>query len=164
MRHVFARYPEWGIGRVGDELPFQSEALEFDPSSWNVGEIQARYRQAVRSFDPDYVIITDAWNMKPHPGRGRGGISLLLCDFRPECLCPLNNLRLLARGPETSSSVRRNQLANPEVCHRCLVERGHHSGALHQWERELCRVGTPEYDRKLRVRWKRPRRCWSSIR
>ena len=26
----YVRYPEWGIGRVGDALPFQSQALEFD--------------------------------------------------------------------------------------------------------------------------------------
>ena len=36
------------------------------------------------------------------------------------------------------------------MCRRYLVERGHRSGSLHQWEHELCRVGTPEYDRQLR--------------
>ena len=33
VRHVYARYPEWGIGRVGEGLPFESEALEFEPSN-----------------------------------------------------------------------------------------------------------------------------------
>jgi hypothetical protein len=58
------RYPERGIGHVGDVLPFESQALEFDRSRWELNAIQTRYRRAVRSFDPDYVIITDAWNMK----------------------------------------------------------------------------------------------------
>jgi hypothetical protein len=65
IRHFYACYPEWGIGRVGDGLPFQSDALEFDASDWCLDEIKARYRQTVQSFDPDYVIITDAWNIKP---------------------------------------------------------------------------------------------------
>ena len=30
-----------------------------------------------------------------------------------------------------------------------MAERGHHSGALHQAERELAAVGTREYDQKL---------------
>jgi hypothetical protein len=47
VRHVFARFPEWGIGRVADELLSPGEVIEFDASTWNVGEIQARYRCAV---------------------------------------------------------------------------------------------------------------------
>jgi len=150
VRHVYARYPDWGIGRVEDALQIESEALEFNPSSWNVAEIQARYRRAVESFDPDYVLIADAWNMKPLLAEAMEGYPYFLRFQAQECLCPLNNLRLLARGPQTLEQCPRNQLATPEVCHRCLVEHGHQSGSLHQWERELCRVGTPEYDRKLR--------------
>ena len=59
--HLYVRFPQWGIGQVGDVLPFESQAMEFDRSSWELKEIQACYRRAVRSFDPDYVIITDAW-------------------------------------------------------------------------------------------------------
>ncbi len=42
VRHVHARYPEWGIGRVEDGLPIAGEALEFDASNWNLADIQAR--------------------------------------------------------------------------------------------------------------------------
>ena len=128
VRHIYVRYPEWGIGRVADALPFQSDALEFDTANWDVDQIQARYRQAVRSFDPDYVIITDAWNMKPILAEAVEGYPYYLRFQALECLCPLNNLRLLAQGPETVEQCPRNQLANPDVCRRCLVERGHHSG------------------------------------
>ena len=150
VRHVYVRYPEWGIGRVGDALPFESQAMEFDRSSWGLDEIQARYRRAVRSFDSDYVIITDAWNMKPILAEAVEGYPYYLRFQALECLCPLNNLRLLARSSQTVEQCPRNQLANPDVCRRCLVERGHHSGSLHQWERELCKLGTREYDRQLR--------------
>ena len=52
VKHFFARYPGWGIGRVTDELISPSEAIEFDESSWNVAEIQARFRRAVDAFVP----------------------------------------------------------------------------------------------------------------
>ncbi len=66
VRHIFARFPEWGIGRVADELLSPAEVIEFAAPASNVAEIQARYRRAVEQFDPDYVVITDAWKMKPY--------------------------------------------------------------------------------------------------
>ncbi|MFI5461271.1 MAG: glycosyltransferase [Isosphaerales bacterium] len=150
VKHYYARYPAWGIGRVTDKLNSPSEALEFDEASWNVGEIQARYRRAVDQFQPDYVVITDAWNMKPLLAEAVRDYPCLLLFQAQENLCPLNNLRLLGVGPGQVEQCPRNQLATPEVCHRCLAERGQHSGALHQCERALAGVGTPEYDQKLR--------------
>ena len=67
-------------------------------------------------------------------------------------------------GRTRSEQCPRNQLATPEVCHRCLAERGHHSGALHQVERALAGVGTPEYDQSCAGRCRRPRPCWRSTR
>ena len=150
VRHVFARFPDWRIGRVSDELLSPADVIEFDASGWNVAEIQARYRRAVDAFGPDYVVITDAWNMKPLLAEAVRGYPYFLLVQAQENLCPLNNLRLLAQGPDQIEQCPRNQLDTPDVCHRCLAERGHHSGALHQVERALAGVGTPEYDRKLR--------------
>jgi glycosyltransferase involved in cell wall biosynthesis len=149
-KHIFARFPEWGTGRVTDELLSPAEVIEFDESAWNIGEIQARYRRAVDEFDPDYVVITDAWNMKPLLAEAMRGYAYFLLVQAQENLCPLNNLRLLAQGPDQIEQCPRNQLDTPDVCHRCLAERGHHSGALHQVERALAGVGTAEYDQKLR--------------
>jgi glycosyltransferase involved in cell wall biosynthesis len=151
VKHYFARYPSRGIGRVTDELISPSEPIEFDEPSWNVIEIQARFRRAVESFGPDYVIITDAWNMKPFLAEAVRGYPYLLLYQAQENICPLNNLRLLAIGPNQVEQCPRNQLATPEVCCRCLAERGRHSGALHQAERELAGVGTREYDQNLRA-------------
>ncbi len=150
VKHFFAHYPGWGIGHVTDELISPSEAIEFDDPSWNVAEIQARYRAAVDAFAPDYVIITDSWNMKPLLAEAVRGYPYLLFYQAQENLCPLNNLRLLATGPNQVEQCPRNQLATPEVCCRCLAERGPHSGALHRVERELAGVGTQEYYAKLR--------------
>ena len=129
VQHIFARFPEWGIGRVTDELLSPAEVIEFDAPAWNMGEIQARYRRAVEQFEPDYVVITDAWNMKPLLAEALHGYPYLLLIQAQENICPLNNLRLLADGPHQVEQCPRNQLATPEVCHRCLAERGRHSGA-----------------------------------
>ena len=151
VKHFFARYPGWGIGRVTDELISPSEAILFDDTSWSVAVILVRYRAAVTAFAPDYVIITDSWNMKPLLAEAVRDYPYLLLYQAQENLCPLNNLRLLAAGPNRVEQCPRNQLATPEVCCRCLAERGPHSGALHRVERELAGVGTREYYAKLRL-------------
>jgi tetratricopeptide (TPR) repeat protein len=51
VRHFYARFPDWGIGRVAEPL-VSSEAIEFDAGCWNIAEIQARYRRAVDRFNP----------------------------------------------------------------------------------------------------------------
>src|SRR5436309_1523793 len=65
VRHFYARHLPWGVGKVEQPPPFASEALDFDDGTWQVPAIQARFRQAVDAFAPDYVIITDSWNIKP---------------------------------------------------------------------------------------------------
>ncbi len=115
-----------------------------------MAEIQRRYRRAVDEFQPDYVAITDTWNMKPLLAEAMRGFPVLLLFQAQECLCPLNNLRLLGVGPTQVEQCPRNQLATPQVCHGCLAQRGHHSGALHQVERALAGVGSAEYDQKMR--------------
>ena len=88
--------------------------------------------------------------MKPYLAEAVRGFPYFLLYQAQENICPLNNLRLLATGPDKVEQCPRNQLATPEICCRCLAERGRHSGALHQAERELAGVGTREYDQKLR--------------
>ena len=150
VKHFFGQYPGWGIGRVTDALISPSEAIAFDDASWNVAEIQASFRAAVDAFAPDYVIITDSWNMKPLLAEAVRGYPYYLLFQAQENICPLNNLRLLATGPSQVEQCPRNQLATPDICCRCLAERGPHSGALHKVERELAGVGTQEYYAKLR--------------
>ncbi len=150
VRHYYCRYPAWGLGGVAAPLPYESEALEFAQADWNVRAIQSRYRAAVDQFQPDHVVITDAWNMKPVLADAMRGYPTFLMMQAQETLCPLNNLRLLADGPDRVWQCPRNQLATPEVCHRCVIERGYHSGPLHRFERELAGVGTAEYDEMLR--------------
>jgi glycosyltransferase involved in cell wall biosynthesis len=149
VRHFFARHLPWGVGNVGEPLPFRSEALDFDMSTWNVKDIQTRFHQAVKSFGPDYVIITDSWNMKPILAEALQEYPYILRFQAMECLCPLNNVRFLPEGNGHFRQCSQHQLATPEWCARCVGDRGHHSGSLHQAERALSGVGTPEYHQLL---------------
>ncbi len=150
VRHFYAQYEPWGIGHVTRDGLVASEALAFAEAEWNVASIRERFRAAVDSFGPDYVVISDTWNMKPHLAEAMRGYPTILLMQAQECLCPLNNLRLLGIGPVKAEQCPRNQLATPQVCHQCLAERGQHSGALHQVERALAGVGTAEYDGLMR--------------
>jgi len=149
--HFYARYQPWGIGNVSRPLPISSTELAFSESNWNVVAIQDRYRAAVRRFDPDCVIITDCWNFKPHLAQAVAGYPYLLRQQALECLCPLNNLRLLVEADGQVGQCPRHQLATPQACIDCLRLRGGRSGSLHRAERELSEVGTSEYVEKLRA-------------
>ena len=149
VRHFYARYPGWEIGRVEKQLDFPSEVLEFNDSAWNLTEIQNRYRQAVASFNPDYVIITDSWNMKPLLAEAVHDYRYILRLQAMECLCPLNNIRLLPEDDGQLSQCPLHQFANARECAGCIKERGKRSGGLHQVERALSGAGTPEYHEKL---------------
>jgi glycosyltransferase involved in cell wall biosynthesis len=149
VHHFYARYEPWGIGCVEGKLPFASLALDFDESSWNVLAIQERYRQAVDAFGPDYVILTDSWNMKPLLAEAVAPYPYFLRLQAMECLCPLNNVRLLPQEGGRFGQCQLHQSGHPAACADCLTRNGHFSGGLHRAERALACVGSPEYHAKL---------------
>jgi glycosyltransferase involved in cell wall biosynthesis len=148
VRHFYPRYAPWGIGNV-QSAPFPSEGLDFTDRDWNVVAIQARFRSAVDAFAPDFVLVMDSWSFKPHLAEAMRGYPVFLRFQALECLCPLNNVRLLVGPDGRASQCPRQQLASPDACKACLQERGAQSGALHQAERALAGVGTTEYHRLL---------------
>ena len=149
VKHYYAQFAPWGIGEVTEPARIASEALVFTPSEWRAATIQARFRRAVDAFQPDYAILTDSWNFKPLLAEAVRGYPFFMRLQALECLCPLNNVRLL---PEPGGRFRQcplHQLATPLQCGQCLQTLGHTSGSLHQVERELSGVGTAEYHTQL---------------
>ena len=149
VRHLYARFDPWGIGRVTVPTPFPAEAVTFDEADWTAERVVVRFRAAVDAFDPDWVVLTDSWNMKPLLAAAAGVRPYVLRLQALECLCPLNNVRLLPGTGGPPRQCNRHQLATPDVCVRCVGELGHTSGDLHRSERALAGVGTPEYREAL---------------
>jgi glycosyltransferase involved in cell wall biosynthesis len=149
VRHFYARYERWGLGRVTEATPFPAEAIPFTDEQWTAAGVVERFRQAVDGFDPDWVVLTDSWNMKPVMAAAAGGRAYVLRLQALECLCPLNNVRLLPAPGGKVRQCTRHQLATPDECNRCLRERGPMSGDLHRAERAMAGVGTPEYRQTL---------------
>ena len=146
---ICPRYSNWQIGYVNAATPHPVTSVPFDPADWNLNTILERLSSTVDAFAPDTVIITDAWNIKPHLWQAFRSYKVLLRMQAQECLCPLNNLRLLplADGPAQCPD---HQLASPDACRTCLVQNADTSGQLHTLERQLAGVDEPGYERLLR--------------
>jgi len=118
--HVYACHTDWRLGQVSEETGVPSIALNFTAAQWHAAEIRRRFHR--------YFLRLAAL----------------------ECLCPLNNVRLLANAGNRIDACPKHQLATPTDCRRCVAERQHQSGALHRAERTLAGYGTDEYDSQLR--------------
>ena len=150
VQHFYPVRHEWGIGKVEAPLPISSQGIRFDDRDFTVDLIRDRFRQSIRAFKPDYVIITDAWNMKPVLADAVREFPFFLRYAALEGLCPLNNLQLLPSEDAPPTLCPHHQLEDPQRCHRCLERWGHSSGDLHRMERDLARVGSVEHDRLFR--------------
>jgi glycosyltransferase involved in cell wall biosynthesis len=149
VRHIYAHNESWSVGKVEGELPYASERLSFDDASWTPENVKLGFRQAVDTLAPDYVIITDSWNFKPHLADAVRDYPYILRFQAMECLCPLNNVRLLPEAGGRFGQCPLHQLANGKECAECLRTNGHRSGSLHQAEREFSGVGSAAYHELL---------------
>ena len=118
----------------------------------------------MREFDPDYVLITDSWNIKPLLAEAVADYPYVLRFQAMECLCPLNNVRLLVEPDGRRAAVSAPPARHPRECAGCVRERGRQSGGLHQAERALSGVGGPGYPSGCCGHSATPRRCWWSTR
>lgn len=144
---IYPQFTPWNLGNA-EGCPFPGRSLTFQESDWTISTIQRRFREAVDEVSPDSVLITDSWNIKPYLAEAVSGYPYLLRLQAMECLCPLNNLRLLIDQSQTQQCPN-TQFINPDQCRQCLTERGHSSGTLHQLERNLCQVETLGYRQRL---------------
>lgn len=147
--HISMRFDPWGLGQVSEPIDWRLLELDFTERDWNLRSIQHQLRQAVDEFSPDAVIVTDSWSMKPRLAAALQGYRIFLRLAAQECLCPLNNVRLLSIHPHPESCPR-HQLATPDVCHRCVADREARSGTLHRLERGLAGFDEPDYSEVLR--------------
>ncbi|MFO0915197.1 MAG: glycosyltransferase family 4 protein [Pirellulales bacterium] len=144
VHHLYLEHVSWDIGRVA-ESPFPSQAIHFTESTWNLSDLQDRVRCAVESHQPDVVLITDSWNLKPWLANAVKSWPYLLRFDAMECLCPLNNLRLLPIGDGHLVDCFRQRLTDQASCLACVRRHQGMTGSLHTQERTLSRFETVEY-------------------
>jgi glycosyltransferase involved in cell wall biosynthesis len=150
VHHFYARRLDLGIGRADDPLPYDATPIDFSGRDWSAEAIRGKFHAAVGRYGPTRAIITDSWNTKPLLADALAEWPFLLRFQALECLCPLNNIRLL---PDEVRGVRQcslHQLATPDDCRTCVGRLGNHAGSLHQIERAVAGYGSAEYDRTLR--------------
>lgn len=148
IRHFSIRYDPWGLGKIREPADWPLQELAFAAAEWNRAAIEQRVREAMDGFQPDAVIVTDSWSMKPRLAEALSGYRVFLRLAAQECLCPLNNVRLLSIQPPNSCP--RQQLANPEFCRDCVQQREQLSGNLHQAERQLAGFYERDYPESVR--------------
>lgn len=148
--HFYAVNDEWRVGKVQEILPYPSHPLVFDSRSWNQDVIRQRFREAVSGFAPEAVIVTDSWNTKVLLAEAVAESPYFLRIAALECLCPLNNVRLLVDINRQPQQCELTQLANPHDCKQCVQQNLHLSGSLHQAERQLAGFFADDYSTRLR--------------
>jgi glycosyltransferase involved in cell wall biosynthesis len=147
--HIYARYQPWGIGEVLNDLPYPNVELEFVSSDWSAELVRKRFKQALDQFQPDHVIITDSWNIKPLLAEAASGYPYVLRLQALECVCPLNNVRLIPGPGGSHRQCPLHQLATPDRCKDCVQQRGHLSGQLHKVERAFSGFHEDDYPQRL---------------
>lgn len=148
--HFFAVYEPWSVGKVTESLPYNSCAIQFDELGWNRTGIETAFRNAVDTFHPDAVIVTDSWNSKGLLASAVSSHPYFLRLAAMECICPLNNVRLLADREYGIRQCRKSQLSTREECLSCVKTNAHSSGSLHANERELVSFGEDAFYPELR--------------
>ncbi|QDT76780.1 Spore coat protein SA [Gimesia maris] len=151
VHQFYATYQDWGIGVVSDDLPYLATPLVFDANTWDEEKIRARFKTAVDRFSPDAVIVTDSWNTKPLLAEAVQDYPYYIRLAALECICPLNNVRLLTGGQHQLLQCPQNQLADADACHQCVISNLRRSGQLHQLERQLAGFDKADYGARLRV-------------
>ncbi|MEX0701313.1 MAG: hypothetical protein WD069_04395 [Planctomycetales bacterium] len=144
VRLIHARYEPWGIGSVAADCPFPVQTLAFREGAWTPETVKGAFREAVDAFAPDAVIVTDSWSFKPHLADAVRGHRYFFRTQAMECLCPLNNSRLLPNDGGFRNCPK-HQLATPESCRECVTENERWSGWLHRRDAQLqyaCGDGT----------------------
>ena len=149
--HFYAVYTPWEMGKVTSSLPYPSVALQFDEAGWNRESIIDAYRNAVREFQPDAVIVTDSWNTKPMLATAVSEFPYYLRLAALECLCPLNNVRLIPGEAGRPIQCHKTQLATRDDCVSCVANNQHAAGPLHAAERQLAMFNDPAHGDELKA-------------
>lgn len=147
--HFYAVNELFEVGKVQQALPYNAVPLHFNAQDWNRETIGSEFHRAVKAFSPDCVIVTDSWNMKPILAEAVSEWPFYLRLAAMECLCPLNNVRLICDDTSRPIQCGETQLASRDTCVGCVQTRPRSSGGFHVAERQLAGFENSQYGEQL---------------
>jgi glycosyltransferase involved in cell wall biosynthesis len=111
------RFPR---GRIDQKLGFRIDKTAFNFISFNWYHLSKRIKEKVKRFNPDYVLIADAWYMKPHLIEALSDYPIYVREYAYESSCiklqafdGVNTCRRTYISGETGNSLR---------CLQCTME------------------------------------------
>lgn len=120
-------------GAVTHPLSFPVHQLHFRKAVFTPENISHKLREAVDSFDPDYVIISDGWGLKPYVAHALRRHKTFLRFYAHENLCLVGHGTLLRDGAKCPY----NFLSHRDKCLECVNKIILHKGTSHYQIKEL---------------------------
>jgi glycosyltransferase involved in cell wall biosynthesis len=131
-------------------LPFEAVRLDFSPRAFNCRTVPARFRAAIEAWQPDTVVLSDGFFLKPWLGEALLRYPLVARYYAYEVACPRDMLLFKDGAPCPN-----NYLRTPNECRRCALARLGKSirgGQTLAWTQEYiaARAYLPGYYDRLR--------------
>ncbi len=103
-------------GEIKDELPFPVFTLPFTPSQFNWKTAPQRFHDEVMEWQPDVVMVGDAYTMKPWIGLAFKEVPVIQRFFGHEMICP-NYIGMIRHGEICKTHF----LRTPGYCTQCAI-------------------------------------------
>ncbi|MBM3501196.1 MAG: glycosyltransferase, partial [Armatimonadetes bacterium] len=149
VRHFYAQAAALGVGDLRAPLDTPSVPVPLGDGVPGRQQLGEAFREAVGSFRPDCVIVTDSWTCKPVLAHAAAGYPYLLRFHGLEGLCPLNGIRFVADG-SGAPSCQTHLLADAGRCRDCVARHQGQTGTLHAAERAISGAASEAYVELLR--------------
>jgi len=103
-----------------EALPFPAAPIHFEAGAYTPENLCSRFRGAVDAFQPDAVVVTHGFGMKPHLLGAMKGYPVASRYYAHELTCARDPRRYRNGAPCANS-----YLKTPDVCRQCALESQH---------------------------------------
>ncbi len=102
-------------GRITGDVGFHVKRIPFNPVNFNWYSLSRKFRKQVEAFKPDYVLVADAWNLKPHLVNALSDYPVYIREYAYESSC----FRLIAF--DGTGMCRQTFMSDRKRCLRCAI-------------------------------------------
>jgi glycosyltransferase involved in cell wall biosynthesis len=119
-------------GRIEGAMEFEVERIPFHLTSFNSCHIPRKIKEKVKAFNPDYVLIGDAWSLKPYLIEALSEYPTYIREYAYESTCS----RIHAFCGRNLCSKTRLHVSDYRSCLSCTMSwllGGRRLGVLHEY-------------------------------